>query len=68
MKTIGEDAFYETAITSIEIPNTVTNIGNDAFSHCENLKTVKFQANSQLKTIGDYAFAWSGITLSLIHI
>ncbi len=59
---IGGWAFYDRAITSIEIPNTVTTIEKEAFYCCENLKTVKFQANSQLKTIGEDAFYETAIT------
>ena len=38
---IGANAFYNnTSITSIEIPNSVTSIGYDAFRGCSGLKTV----------------------------
>ena len=33
-------AFAKSAITSIEIPSTVDNIGNEAFSGCKNLSSV----------------------------
>lgn len=38
---ISTGAFYLSAITSIEIPNTVTSIGEMAFLGCTSLKTVK---------------------------
>lgn len=39
--TISVGAFYLSAITSIEIPNTVTSIGEMAFLGCTSLKSVK---------------------------
>ena len=40
LKTIGDDAFHETAFTSITVPEGVTYIGNQAFSFCPNLTTI----------------------------
>jgi hypothetical protein len=56
---IGSNAFYQNVgdpchLTSITLPNTVTEIGEDAFDHCINLTTVKFSEN--LVTIGPGAF------------
>lgn len=56
---IGSSAFYQNAgdpchLTSITLPNTVTEIGEDAFDKCINLTTVKFSEN--LVTIGSGAF------------
>ncbi len=42
-------------ITSVNIPNTITDIGAEAFSQCSNLKTVKINANQKLK-VGKKAF------------
>jgi hypothetical protein len=42
--------------SSFEIPNTVTEIGNYAFSGCTNLKTVTFSNESKLTTIAEGAF------------
>ena len=39
--TISTGAFYLSAITSIEVPDTVTSIGEMAFLGCTSLKTVK---------------------------
>lgn len=39
---ISVGAFYLSTITSIEIPNTVTSIGEMAFLGCTSLKSVKF--------------------------
>lgn len=44
---IAEGAFKDTDITSVYIPNSVTNIGSSAFEGCENLAEVIFE--------GDYA-------------
>ena len=52
---IGERAFYYSGITSIEIPNTVTSIGAEAFRYCENLTSITIPDN--VETLGDYAFA-----------
>lgn len=49
-------------VKSIKIPETVTTIGTRAFYYCGSLTTVTFEENSQLTSIGDDAFAASGIT------
>ena len=51
-----------TSLTSITIPDTVTEIGAQAFNGCSALKTVSFTEDSQLQTIGKWAFAKTGIT------
>ena len=60
-----EGAFSSTAITSVEIPNSITSLGSYAFSFCESLETVTFEKNSKLEEIPDYAF---GACSSLISI
>lgn len=45
-----------TNLESITIPDSVTSIGANAFSGCENLTTVTFGENSQLTSIGESAF------------
>ena len=58
LTSIGEYAFYSCSILSdIEIPASVTTIGNYAFYYCTKLGGVTFAENSQLATIGNYAFA-----------
>ena len=44
VKEIGENAFMGTDITSVTIPENITNIGKDAFKNCYNLSTVNFNA------------------------
>ena len=53
---IGNNAFYYcTGLTSIEIPNSVTNIGASAFEGCNNIE--KLYIGSSVESIGDKAFA-----------
>ena len=52
---------------SVTIPNTlggfsVRIIGTNAFRLCSSLTSVSFEPNSQLETIGQYAFLQSGLT------
>ena len=57
LTTIEEYAFYRCMyLEKIEIPASVTSIGGYAFNSCENLKELAFAPNSQLKSIGEYAF------------
>lgn len=56
--TIGKNAFTGCSkLSSITIPDAVTTINNSAFRGCTSLKSVTFSANSNLKEIGNYAFA-----------
>ena len=43
-------------LTSIEIPNSVTSIGEGAFNGNQSLKSVRFEANSKVESIGATAF------------
>ena len=55
------------SLTSVEIPASVTDIGNDAFAHCSGLQTVTFTGTSNLAAVGANAFlgctALTGITI-----
>ena len=51
---IGEKAFENTSIESVDIPNNVTYIWNGAFKGCISLNTIKLP--SQLKHIGSSCF------------
>ena len=55
---IGDYTFYEYfgphILETIELPNTVISIGEEAFSYCENLKTIIWP--DSLQSIGNYAF------------
>ena len=58
VKSIGESAFYNNdKIKQITIPSSVTSIGTMAFADSSELTSVIFKPNSQLETLGDYAFA-----------
>ena len=45
-----------TTLTSVSIPNTMEEIGENAFMRCTALSTLRFAPGSKLKTIGEYAF------------
>lgn len=46
--------FYCQDITSVRIPDAVTQIGSQAFSHCVNLSAI--QLPEKLQRLGDYSF------------
>ena len=56
---IGSGAFYDCALTSVEIPASVSYIGNSAFS-CPQLETVTFTPGENLRIDGN-PFVKSGI-------
>lgn len=54
VKTIGEGAFRETALKSIEIPASVTSIGRNVFNNLKTLETVSFVKGSAITAIPNY--------------
>jgi hypothetical protein len=68
VQSIGNSAFSESGLTSITLPASFQRIGNYAFYNCENLLTTTFDLTREFgmrtigSSIGDYAFANSGIT------
>ena len=58
---LGRYSFYKCSLTSISIPNSVTSIGEHAFSDCSGLTSIKIPES--VTSIGDYAFyECSGLT------
>lgn len=54
---IANNAFRnQTTLTDIEIPSTVVSIGANAFEDCTALKSVTFEQDSNLTTVGNSAF------------
>lgn len=45
IKKIGEEAFYETKIKEMVIPDSVETIGPNTFTYCEDLKTIVMPAS-----------------------
>ena len=64
---IGDEAFVRTALASIIIPKSVTSIGDGAFYKATALTSVTFEADSELTSIGNYAFR-SATSLTAITI
>lgn len=58
--TIGNHAFANTKLTSIEIPSSVKQIGDSAFYSCENLSKVVISEG--VEKIGKYAFEKTALT------
>jgi len=54
VKTIMDDAFSGSKLTSICIPSNINTIGHDAFYGCEKLKSVEFEDG--IKYLGDRVF------------
>ena len=52
-----------TALTSIKFPKRLTKIGAFAFYHCDNLATIEFAENCDLKEIGDGAFGYTSLNM-----
>jgi hypothetical protein len=60
---IGPGAFYFSSITSVIIPNSVTNIGDSAFQSCGSLNAITIP-NSVI-AIGNYEFQFCGSLTNL---
>lgn len=54
LSSLGTAAFASTGLTSIEIPNSVTSIGNEAFYGCTGLTSIEIP--DRVTSIGNYAF------------
>jgi BspA type Leucine rich repeat region (6 copies) len=62
---IGDSAFEDAALTSLTIPNSVTDIGYRAFFYCTSLTSVTIGSN--VTNISDYAFA-DCISLTSVYL
>lgn len=62
LSVIGDEAFYNTAISNMLIPAAVTSIGDGAFYGCSSLAVVMFDNNSRLRSIGASAFYGSAVS------
>ncbi|MCQ4796412.1 leucine-rich repeat domain-containing protein [Anaerofustis stercorihominis] len=61
LKTISEQAFFNSKLKSIRIPRSVETISRNAFFLCEDLNSCTFEPGSALKTIGEYVFSRVGL-------
>ncbi|MEA5142808.1 MAG: leucine-rich repeat protein [Oscillibacter sp.] len=62
---IGDEAFYETDLSSVSMPDSIKSIGNDSFASCINLTLATLP--SGLVTIGAFAFAYdSNLSFSVL--
>jgi len=55
LKTISKQAFFESGLTSIDIPNSVEYVGACAFGDCDSLKYIRTNDN---KNIHKWSKAW----------
>ncbi|MCL1932791.1 MAG: leucine-rich repeat domain-containing protein [Candidatus Azobacteroides sp.] len=61
---IGKNAFGYSAVFSVEIPETVTAIGEDAFYCCTGLESISIPAG--VKSIGDKAFSSCSLLKTIV--
>ena len=61
---IGDEAFFDTSVTSVTIPGSVTSIGNGVFSYCGWLKSIMVDAqNSDYRSESGVLFDKAQTTL-----
>ncbi len=57
---IAKSAFSSKPIVSVVLPDSIKNIGNQAFYACASLK--KFHMGNSVESVGDFAFQQAGIS------
>lgn len=62
LQTIETNLFCDSALESISIPCSVTQINENAFYNCKKLRNIKIPINSILQSINENAFTGSAIT------
>lgn len=62
IEVIERRCFFCSELRRVEIPRSVTKIGDEAFCDCHSLKSLIFQEGSRLEVIGDSAFKNTKIT------
>jgi len=61
---IGEYAFYETKLTSVTIPSSMKNIGEEAFSYCDDLNEITVEGgNAEFTVVDDVLYTKDMTTL-----
>lgn len=60
LSTVPSNAFKGSTLTSVTLPEGLTEIGHDAFANCNALKSITLP--SSVTTLGDVAFSTSGLT------
>ena len=66
---IGAEAFRESAIKSVTIPSSVTDIGSNAFAGCESLALVEYRAeNAVTQGMSGAVFAGAGADGSVFKV
>ncbi len=58
LDSIKGQAFGANDFINVSIPKQVRYIGDDCFSYCRQIKTLRFEEGSQIKTIGSKAFQY----------
>ncbi|MBR0309626.1 MAG: leucine-rich repeat domain-containing protein, partial [Paludibacteraceae bacterium] len=59
---VEDSAFASTNIEEIVLPSSIVRIGKNAFRNCKKMTKCNLGKGPVIKEIGDYAFAYSGIS------
>lgn len=61
LKSIGDNAFRDTALETLALPGTIQSVGDYAFYTCKKLEIVEMESLSGTCTFGKYVFASSTV-------